>query len=81
MVTMGHFVIQLNNCLQHPSINQSINQSNLYSAPSRYLLRGATNPGQAEKDSLDKAVELRGALDLLEVHSRLLDQPQKKKSA
>src|SRR6218665_1219324 len=40
------------------SINQSINQ-NLYSAPSRYLLRGAPDPGQAEKNSLGKVVELR----------------------
>jgi len=34
------------------SINQSINP-NLYSAPSRFpLLRGAPDPGQAEKNSL-----------------------------
>src|SRR6218665_2621221 len=32
-------------------INQSINQ-NLYSTPSRYLLRGAPDPGQAEKNGL-----------------------------
>jgi len=32
-------------------INQSISQ-NLYSAPSRYLLRGAPDPGQVEKNSL-----------------------------
>src|SRR6218665_684612 len=62
--------------------HQSISQ-NLYSAPSRYLLRGAPDLGQAEKNSLEKEVELRtgtplgGALDLLEVHSRFLDQPQK----
>ena len=31
--------------------NISINQ-NVYSAPSRYLLRGAPDPGQAEKNSL-----------------------------
>jgi len=37
-------------------INQSINQ-NLYSAPSRSLLRGARDPGQAEKNSLEKVVE------------------------
>src|SRR6218665_3952294 len=37
---------------------QSINQ-NLCSAPSRSLLRGASDPGQAEKNSLDKVVELR----------------------
>src|SRR6218665_1224250 len=61
---------------------QSINQ-NLYNAPSRFLLRGASDPGQEEKNSLQKVVELRtstiwvGALDLLEVHSRLLDQPPK----
>jgi len=30
-------------------INQSIGQ-NLYSAPSRYLLRGAPDPGQAERN-------------------------------
>src|SRR6218665_895909 len=40
------------------SINQSISQ-NLYSAPSRYLLRGTPNPGHVEKNSLEKAVELR----------------------
>jgi|SRR6218665_593129 len=39
-------------------INQSINQ-NVYSAPSRSLLRGAPDPGQAEKKSLEKVVELR----------------------
>ena len=32
-------------------INQSMSK-NLYSAPSRYLLRGAPDPGQAEKNSL-----------------------------
>jgi len=32
---------------------QSINQ-NLYSAPSRSLLRGTLDPGQAEKNSLEK---------------------------
>jgi len=36
----------------------SINQ-NLYSAPLRSLLRGAPDPGQAEKKSLEKVVELR----------------------
>src|SRR6218665_1244003 len=40
------------------SINQSVNQ-NLYSAPSRYLLRGAPDSGQAEKNSLEKVLELR----------------------
>jgi len=40
------------------SINQSISQ-NLYSALSRYLLRGAPDPGQAEKNSLWKVVEFR----------------------
>jgi len=39
-------------------LNQSISQ-NLYSTPSRYLLRGAPDPGQAEKNSLQKVVELR----------------------
>ena len=42
----------------HQSIIQSISR-NLYSAPSRYLLRGAPDPGQAEKNSLEKVVELR----------------------
>jgi len=61
-------------------INQSIK---IYIAPhSRSLLRGAPDPGQAEKNSLEKVVELRigtvCALDQLEGHSRLLDQPQKK---
>jgi len=37
---------------------QSINQ-NLYSVPSRYLLRGTPDPGQAEKNSHDKVVDLR----------------------
>jgi len=40
------------------SYTVSINQ-NLYSAPSISLLRGAPDPGQAEKNSLAKAVELR----------------------
>ena len=40
------------------SINQSINQ-NLYSAPSSYLLGGTPDPGQAEKNSLEKVMELR----------------------
>jgi len=63
---------------------QSINE-NLYSAPSRSLLRGAPDVGQMEKNSLEKVVELRiGTVwevpykYLLEVHSRLLDQPQKR---
>ena len=38
-------------------LNQSISQ-NLYSTPSRYLLRGAPNPGQTEKNSLEKVVEI-----------------------
>jgi len=37
---------------------QSINQ-NLYSAPSRSLLRGAPDPSQVEKNSLEKVVELK----------------------
>ena len=37
---------------------KSISQ-HLYSAPSRYLLRGDPDPGQAEKNSLEKVVELR----------------------
>src|SRR6218665_260844 len=41
-----------------PHNYQSISR-NLYSAPSRYLLRGAPNPGQAEKNSLEEVVELR----------------------
>jgi len=40
------------------NVSQSIN-NNLYSAPSRYLLRGAPDPGQAEKNSLEMLVELR----------------------
>ena len=39
------------------SINQSINR-NLYSAPSRSLLNDTPEPGQLEKNSLDKVVEL-----------------------
>jgi len=39
-------------------INLSINQ-NLYSTPSRSLLRGTPLPGQAEKNSLERVVELR----------------------
>jgi len=39
-------------------IYQSINK-NLYSAPSRSLLRNAPNLGQAKKNSLEKVVELR----------------------
>src|SRR6218665_1424160 len=38
--------------------HQSINQ-NLYSAPSRFLLRGAPAPGHAKKNSLEKVVKLR----------------------
>src|SRR6218665_607211 len=38
-------------------IHQSINK-NLYSAPSRSLLRSAPEPGQAEKNSLQKLVYL-----------------------
>src|SRR6218665_640757 len=53
--------------------------------PSKSLLRGAPDGGQAEKNSLEKVVELgtgtvlRGALggDLLEAHSWFWDQPQK----
>ena len=38
---------------KHQSINQLTDISqNLYSAPSRYLLRGTPDPGQAEKNSL-----------------------------
>jgi len=40
------------------ALNQSISQ-NLYSAPSRYLLRGTPDLGQVEKNSLEKVVELR----------------------
>jgi len=40
------------------AIYQSISL-NLYSAPSRYLLRGAPDTGQAETNSLEKVVELR----------------------
>jgi len=39
-------------------IDQSINE-NVYSYPSRFLLRGAPDPGQAENKSLEKVVELR----------------------
>ena len=39
-------------------MNQSTTQ-NLYSAPSRSPLRGAPDPGQAEKNSLEKVVESR----------------------
>src|SRR6218665_3259811 len=38
------------------SINQSINP-NLYSGPSRSLVRGAPDPGQAKKNSLQKVME------------------------
>jgi len=37
---------------------QSINQ-HLYGDSSRFLLRGAPDPGQAEKNSLEKVVEMR----------------------
>ena len=40
------------------SIHQSINQ-NLYSTPSRSLLRGVPDPGQEEKNRLENVVELR----------------------
>ena len=38
--------------------NQSVIQ-NLYSTLSRFLFRGAPDLGQAEKNSLEKVVELR----------------------
>ena len=66
-------------CIFLPSRNlyQSINQ-NLCSAPSRSLIRSALDPGEAEKNSLEQVVEIEsrfgGALDLLEIHSTLLDQ-------
>jgi len=40
------------------SKNPEINQ-NLYSAPLRSILRGVPDPGQVEKNSLEKMVELR----------------------
>src|SRR6218665_2060698 len=65
---------------------QSINQ-NLYSAPSRSLYSEAL-PTQAKRKStvlrrwwncgIENKHHLEGALDLLEVHSRLLDQPPKR---
>jgi len=48
------YPIKLLPCLGFLSINQ-----NLYSTPSRSLLRGTPDPGQVEKNSLEKAVELR----------------------
>jgi len=61
---------------------QSINQ-NLYSSPSRSLLRSASDPSQAEKKSWDgcgieNRHHLGSELALLEAHSTLLDQPQKR---
>src|SRR6218665_147133 len=43
---------------EYQSINQSINQ-NVYSASSSSLFRSAPAPGQPEKNSLEKVVELR----------------------
>jgi len=55
------------NRLYYAQLEKSINQ-NLYSAPSRYLLRGAPDPGQAEKKSLEgggieNRHRMEGALD------------------
>src|SRR6218665_1619265 len=52
---MGHSVYcKYIDAYMHQSINQ-----NLYSAPARFLLRGAPDPGQAEKNSVEKVVELK----------------------
>ena len=49
---LSDFSLQLISAIEDSlGINQSINQ-NLYSAPSRYLFRGAPDPGQAEENSL-----------------------------
>ena len=54
--------------MENAQINQSISK-NLYSAPSRYLLRGAPDPGQAEKSldggGIENRYRLGDALDLL----------------
>src|SRR6218665_3594783 len=47
-----------NNTLHKLKQHQSINQ-NLYSTHSRSILRGAPDSGRAEKNSLEKVVELR----------------------
>ena len=56
----GEINFKINNiCIQaRYRKSHSINK-NLYSAPSRSLLRDARDPGQAEKISLEKVVELR----------------------
>jgi len=47
---------QMNGCMHEGKRVQlhvsSYTDQHLYSAPSRYLLRGAPDPGQAEKNSL-----------------------------
>src|SRR6218665_3831812 len=58
------------------SISQSFNQ-NLYIAPSRSLLRGAPVPGQAEKNSLEKVVELRSVQALFRSRLRHIGSPFK----
>src|SRR6218665_2597565 len=73
----SYVFLHSNNTLHKLEQHQSINQR-LYSTPSRSILRGAPDSGQAEKNSLENRHSLRGALDQLEGQSRLLDQPQKK---
>ena len=64
-------------------ISQSINH-NLYSSHSRSLLRLRSQPrpsgkGQSRKGGgIENRLHLGGTLDILEVHSGLLDQPQEK---
>src|SRR6218665_1358927 len=52
--------------------NQPTSQSNLYSAPSRSLLRGVSGPDQAEKNSLVKVMELRTGIGTYTQHIHVL---------
>src|SRR6218665_43602 len=64
------------------SISQAISQ-NVYSVPSRYLLRRRSGRRQSRKEQslegggIGNWHRLGGALDLLEVYSAILGQPQK----
>src|SRR6218665_4037219 len=64
------------------SISQPISQ-NVYSVPSRYLLRRRSRPRPSRKEQslegggIGNWHRLGGALDLLEVYSGILGQPQK----
>src|SRR6218665_1549459 len=63
--------------------NQSINQSKFIQRPFKIPTQRHSRPRPSgkeqslESDGIENRHRLEGALDLLEVHSRFLDQPQK----